>query len=137
MRSLALRRAGPVDERVAASTCASSVDARLDIVDDIGFAVARGRGARRSSASRARGKTTVAMALLGVARPGTRDRRGLACIVGDVDLLSLDERELRAAARATLIAFVPQNPAKALSPGMRIGRQVAEMLEIHARRGRR
>ena len=32
---------------------------------------------------------------------------------------------------AGAVSFVPQNPAKALSPGMRIGRQIAEMLGLH------
>jgi peptide/nickel transport system ATP-binding protein len=66
------------------------------------------------------------MALLGYARPGTRIMDG-SVHAGGIDLLRLDESELRRQ-RGRTISFVPQNPAKSLSPGMRIGRQLDEIL---------
>ena len=73
------------------------------------------------------GKTTVAMALLGFARPGTSITAG-SVVVGGRDLLSLSDADLRRA-RGRLISYVPQNPARALSPGMTVGRQLEEMID--------
>ena len=104
------------------------IGSQFDIVDDVSFEVAPGEaiGIVGESGS---GKTTVAMALLGFSRQGTAVAAGSVFADG-IDLLSLDDSRLRAQ-RGKLISFVPQNPAKALSPAMRIGRQVAEMHEIH------
>jgi peptide/nickel transport system ATP-binding protein len=105
-----------------------AIGARVDIVSDVAFSVPPGMalGIVGESGS---GKTTVAMALLGFTRPGTRLVSG-AVRIGDVDLLALDDSELRAR-RGSLISFVPQNPSKALSPGMRVRRQLDEMQEVH------
>ena len=73
------------------------------------------------------GKTTVAMALLGFTRPGTTITGGTVTVDGR-DLLALDEKALRLA-RGRVISYVPQNPARALSPGMRVGQQLREMLD--------
>ncbi len=69
------------------------------------------------------------MALLGFARRGTRIASGSVAIAG-TDLLALDDQTLRKR-RGGLISFVPQNPARALSPSMRIGQQLEEMQEVH------
>jgi peptide/nickel transport system ATP-binding protein len=105
-----------------------ATDSGIDIVADVSFEVAAGEaiGIVGESGS---GKTTVAMALLGFSRRGTSVVAGSVFVDG-TELLSLDEPSLRAQ-RGRLISFVPQNPARALSPAMRIGRQVAEMHEIH------
>jgi peptide/nickel transport system ATP-binding protein len=46
------------------------------------------------------------------------------------DLLQLDARAL-ARLRGNRIALVPQNPTTALSPGMRVGQQIREMIVTH------
>lgn len=74
------------------------------------------------------GKTTVALSLLGYARPGTAITGGKVAIRGR-DILSLRRAQLQEV-RGHMISYVAQNPAKALSPGMRIGRQVDEVLEV-------
>ena len=61
------------------------------------------------------GKTTVALALLGHARRGTRIARG-SVRVGGVDLLALGAEALRAA-RGKLVAYVPQDPVVGAQPG--------------------
>jgi peptide/nickel transport system ATP-binding protein len=101
---------------------------RTDIVSDIALSVRPGRALGIVGESGC-GKTTVALALLGLPRPGTGITSG-SVTVADCDLLKLPEVELRRA-RGRLISFVPQNPSRALSPGMRIGRQLEEMLEVH------
>jgi peptide/nickel transport system ATP-binding protein len=100
----------------------------VDIVDEIGFAVPAGTALGIVGESGC-GKTTVAMALLGFARPGTRIASGHVRI-REVDVLALEERALRAA-RGRLVSYVPQNPARALSPGMRVGEQIEEVVAAH------
>ncbi|MGH9318275.1 MAG: oligopeptide/dipeptide ABC transporter ATP-binding protein, partial [Vicinamibacteria bacterium] len=75
------------------------------------------------------GKTTTAMACLGYARPGSRIARG-EIVVDGVDVLDLSSARLRRF-RGREISFVPQDPSAALNPGLRVGRQVEEMLEFH------
>ncbi|MDX6563779.1 MAG: peptide/nickel transport system ATP-binding protein ddpF, partial [Gaiellales bacterium] len=100
----------------------------VDIVADVSFEVAKGEALGVVGESGC-GKTTMAMALLGYAKPGTRIAGGRVQL-GDEDLLDARTRRLQQA-RGRSVSFVPQNPPKALSPGMRVGRQVAEMLAVH------
>jgi peptide/nickel transport system ATP-binding protein len=105
-----------------------AIAAQVDIVSEVAFSVPRGSaiGIVGESGS---GKTTVAMSLLGFARPGTEIVSG-AVEVGDHDVLALDDAALRGV-RGRLISYVPQNPSRALSPAMRIGAQLTEMLNVH------
>ena len=77
------------------------------------------------------GKTTVALALLG------HTRRGLSVSGGEIrldgtDLLRLRPGELRRL-RGAKVSYVPQDPAAALNPALRIGYQLREALRVHAR----
>jgi len=75
------------------------------------------------------GKTTAGLAALGHFRRGLVPAGG-AVTVGDTDILSLTEPERRAL-RGRAVAYVPQDPALSLNPSLRIGRQIAEVLEAH------
>ncbi|MHB1808746.1 MAG: dipeptide ABC transporter ATP-binding protein [Solirubrobacteraceae bacterium] len=75
------------------------------------------------------GKTTAALALLGYARRGTRIAAGDVRVAG-VEMLALSPQQLRDV-RGKVISYVPQDPAAALNPGIRIGRQLEEVLEEH------
>jgi peptide/nickel transport system ATP-binding protein len=99
-----------------------------DIVDDISFEIAPGEvlGLVGESGS---GKTTVGLALLGHARRGVQIAGG-SVRLGDVNVLALNEGEL-AHVRGRLISYVPQDPAAALNPALRIGTQLREILEAH------
>src|SRR6266566_751095 len=99
-----------------------------DIVDDISFEIAPGEvlGLVGESGS---GKTTVGLALLGHARRGVQIAGG-SVRLGDVNVLALDDGEL-AHLRGRLISYVPQDPAAALNPALRIGTQLREILEAH------
>ncbi len=100
-----------------------------DIVDDISFEIAPGEvvGLVGESGS---GKTTVGLALLGHARRGVQIAGG-SVRLGDVNVLALNEGEL-AHLRGRLISYVPQDPAAALNPALRIGTQLREILEAHS-----
>jgi peptide/nickel transport system ATP-binding protein len=101
---------------------------REDIVDGISFEVAAGEvlGLVGESGS---GKTTVGLAVLGHTRRGARIARGEVRIEGR-DILTLPKLE-RQRLRGRLVSYVPQDPASALSPAMRIGRQLEETLTEH------
>ncbi len=99
-----------------------------DVVDEVSFRVRPGEilGLVGESGS---GKTTVALALLGYARRGLRITGG-HIRVGGRDLVGLGEGELRAV-RGAEVAYVPQDPAAALNPTLRIGHQMREALAAH------
>lgn len=71
------------------------------------------------------GKTTLALTLLGEIKPGLRVTRGRVLVDG-VDVLALAPRELRALRRGT-VAYLPQDPASALTPTLRVRGQLAEL----------
>jgi len=94
-------------------------------VDDVSFTVARGETFGLAGESGC-GKSSIAHLLLG-------HRRGAARIVGGrihfdgQDILTLSGSALQQL-RGARVALVPQNPATALSPAMRVGRQIEEVL---------
>jgi peptide/nickel transport system ATP-binding protein len=99
------------------------------IVDGVDFSLAGGKilGLVGESGS---GKTTVALALLGFAKPGVRIAEGNVRI-GDERLVGRAERELRRL-RGVLVSYVPQDPASSLNPSLRVGEQLAEILRVHS-----
>jgi peptide/nickel transport system ATP-binding protein len=101
----------------------------VDIVDEIALQIHSGEvlGLVGESGS---GKTTVGMALLGHVRRGGKVGGGAIAVDGrDVSALSDDElRRLRGG----VVSYIPQDPGTALNPALRIGTQLAEVLEAHA-----
>jgi len=75
------------------------------------------------------GKTTVVLALLGHARRGLSISSGEVRVDG-VDLLQLSAAQLRAV-RGARVAYVPQDPAAALNPTLRVGTQLNEAIRVH------
>jgi peptide/nickel transport system ATP-binding protein len=100
----------------------------VDIVDEVSFHVDAGEvlGLVGESGS---GKTTVALAVLGHTRRGAHVTGGDVRIEGR-SLLGLGEPE-RQALRGKLVSYVPQDPAAALNPALRIGTQLDETLSQH------
>src|SRR5438874_5230199 len=100
----------------------------LDIVNDVSFSIAPGEvlGLVGESGS---GKTTVGLALLGHSRRGAVIKGG-SVRIGDIDVLELDRAEQQEL-RGRVISYVPQDPASALNPALRIGTQMREVLETH------
>ncbi len=98
-------------------------DGSADVVAEVSFDVAAGHtlGIVGESGS---GKTTVAHALLGHCRRGLKLASG-SVVVNGLDLLAAGPGELRRQ-RGRTVAFVPQDPGKALNPVMRIRRQLNE-----------
>src|SRR5690348_2981757 len=98
------------------------------IISDVSFEIARGEifGVVGESGS---GKTTVGLALLGHARRGLQIAGG-SVLLGDRDILTLDEEQLRRL-RGSLVSYVPQDPASSLNPALRIRTQLREVIEAH------
>ena len=75
------------------------------------------------------GKTSIAMASLGLLPRGRVEVSGSVRFQGQ-NLLSMDERGLQKV-RGAGISMVYQEPAIALSPVMRVGDQIAEVIHAH------
>jgi len=99
----------------------------VDVVDDIDLVMRPGEvvGLVGESGS---GKTTVGTALLGYTRAGAEIEHG-KILFEDRDVLGLPWQEVRQL-RGEEIAYVPQDPASALNPAIRIGRQIVELMEL-------
>ncbi len=77
------------------------------------------------------GKSTVARALMGlVRRPGRVTARRMR--LGDLDLAGLDEKGFRDI-RGRRMAMILQDPKFSLNPVIPVGRQIEEILLLHAR----
>ncbi len=100
----------------------------LRVVDGVSFAIGRGEAFGLVGKSGC-GKSTVAYHLLGYQRPTSRVENGQVMYAG-TDVLSLDRSALDRL-RGDRISLVPQNPTTALTPGMRVGEQIAEVLTQH------
>ena len=98
------------------------------VVNDVSFAIGAGEALGLVGESGS-GKSTTAYALFGYARAGTRIRGGSVRFAGH-DLLRRSDRQLREV-RGSGLAMVPQNPGNSLTPSMRIGTQIAEVLRVH------
>jgi peptide/nickel transport system ATP-binding protein len=101
---------------------------RSTVVDDVTFEISAGEivGLVGESGS---GKTTVGTALLGHCRQGARIRSGSVRVLGD-DITAMKDDDLRVL-RAKVVSYVPQDPATALNPALRIELQLRELLEVH------
>jgi peptide/nickel transport system ATP-binding protein len=100
----------------------------VDIVDEISFKIAAGEvlGLVGESGS---GKSTVGLAILGHTRRGARIVGGEVRVEGR-DILRSSPGQLRAL-RGRTISYVPQDPASALNPALRIRAQLEETLVAH------
>ena len=99
----------------------------VGVVDDIDLVLKPGEvvGLVGESGS---GKTTVGTSLLGYARAGALISSGKVLIEGR-DVLKMPWKEVREV-RGEEIAYVPQDPASALNPAIRIGKQIVELLAL-------
>lgn len=100
----------------------------FSIVSDIDFALNRGEVLALIGESGS-GKTTIALTLLGHARPGAKIAEG-SIRVGECDLTKLDRGAL-AQLRGNRIAYIAQSAASAFNPSRTIMDQVVEPALIH------
>jgi peptide/nickel transport system ATP-binding protein len=119
---------GPDEVMTVAGLTVGYAGAPRPAVDDVSFELRRGEmlGLVGESGS---GKTTMAMAVLGLSRPPAKVLSGAVRLEGQ-DLLSLPSRALRRL-RWSAISLVPQGAMNALSPVMRVGAQIEDVLRTH------
>jgi peptide/nickel transport system ATP-binding protein len=98
------------------------------LVDALSFAIQPGEVLALIGESGS-GKTTTALALMGYARRGCRISGGTVRI-GDVDVLSLDARQLRAL-RGHTVTYIAQSAAASFDPSRTILDQVVEPACLH------
>jgi peptide/nickel transport system ATP-binding protein len=108
---------------------------RADAISDVTFSLEPGRILCIVGESGS-GKSVSAGAIMGLLPPALKIRSGRIGFEGQ-DLLHLPAGQIRAL-RGARIGMIFQEPMTALNPLMRVGRQVAEVLEVHgkAERGR-
>ncbi|EXL06666.1 ABC transporter ATP-binding protein [Aquamicrobium defluvii] len=99
-----------------------------NVVQGVSFEIARGEAFGLVGESGC-GKSTVAYRLLGYGTINSLVQTG-EIIFDGTDLLKLGATALTRL-RGDRIALVPQNPTTSLSPGMRVGTQVREMIATH------
>ncbi|SQD78694.1 ABC transporter ATP-binding protein [Moritella yayanosii] len=76
------------------------------------------------------GKSTLALALMGYTNDGCFIKSG-AIHFDNKDIVQLPIKEL-AAIRGSQIALIPQNAGQALTPTMKVGPQIQEVLQFHS-----
>lgn len=81
------------------------------------------------------GKTTVGLAVLGHIRRGLAHSGGTVTLYAShseepAEMMTLDDFSLRSL-RGTRVSYIPQDPALSLNPGIRVGKQIKEVLDIH------
>jgi peptide/nickel transport system ATP-binding protein len=119
----------PVVEVEGLTVEARGPDGRnFPIVRDAGFRIAEGEVLALIGESGS-GKTTIALSLMGYARPGCRIAGGRIRL-RETDVLSLSAHELRDL-RGRRVAYVAQSAAASFNPSRSIMAQVTEVARIH------
>jgi peptide/nickel transport system ATP-binding protein len=101
-------------------------------VDGVSFEIGKGEAVGLVGESGC-GKTSIALALLGLLAKNRTEITGSAGF-GHMDLLGLDEHNLQRI-RGAAISIVYQEPGIALSPIMKVGDQIAEVIRAHRQWG--
>lgn len=101
---------------------------RAKALDDVSFTLGAGEklGMVGESGS---GKSTLALAMMRMIKPPGRIEGGRV-IVGDTDLMRLDDEAMRQA-RLSRIAYIPQGAMNSLNPVTRIGAQMVDAIKSH------
>ncbi|RVK37430.1 ABC transporter ATP-binding protein [Sinorhizobium meliloti] len=101
---------------------------RVEIIKGVSLDVAEGEIVALIGESGS-GKTTIALTLMGYARPGCRISGGSVLVAGN-ELVTLTEKQ-RSKVRGTEVTYVPQSAAAAFNPAATIMDQVIEVTRIH------
>ena len=120
--------AGPLVSVAGLRVIARGTPKDTVIVNDVSFDIARGEVVALIGESGS-GKTTIALSLLGYARPGCRIAAG-SIRVGNTQVDALSPRG-RAQFRGRQVSYIAQSAAASFNPSQRIMAQVIESALIH------
>ncbi|HAE46224.1 MAG TPA: microcin ABC transporter ATP-binding protein, partial [Tistrella mobilis] len=101
------------------------------VLDDVSLKIRQGETACLVGESGS-GKSLTSLAIMGLLPPGVLKLRSGGITLEGTDLLSRTPRQLRNL-RGDRMAMIFQEPMTALNPVMRVGDQIAEVLDTHAR----
>ncbi|MGI6855540.1 ABC transporter ATP-binding protein [Mesorhizobium sp. 1B3] len=101
------------------------------VLDNVSLRVRRGETACLVGESGS-GKSLTSLAVMGLLPAGVLAVTSGRIMLGDADLLKRSKREIRTM-RGSRISMIFQEPMTALNPVMRVGDQIAEVLEAHGR----
>ncbi|AFK55426.1 ABC transporter ATP-binding protein [Tistrella mobilis] len=101
------------------------------VLDDVSLKIRQGETACLVGESGS-GKSLTSLAIMGLLPPGVLKVRSGGIMLEGTDLLSRTPRQLRNL-RGDRMAMIFQEPMTALNPVMRVGDQIAEVLDTHAR----
>ena len=118
----------PLIRLESVSTAFLTPDGPAPAVDSVSFALSQGETLGLVGESGC-GKTVLSLSILGLTPPPGRMTGGRILFEGR-DLAAASPKELRAV-RGAKIGMIFQEPMTSLNPVMRVGRQVAEPLELH------
>ena len=126
--------AGPVLDIAGLSVRVRGEDGERDVVSNLSLTLARGETLCIAGESGS-GKSMTALAIMQLLpQPAARIFSGKirlhAVDLGDTDLATLDERQMRRI-RGDRIAMIFQEPMTSLNPVLSIGRQLTESIEAH------
>ena len=102
---------------------------RVRAVEDVGFDLVRGETLGLVGESGC-GKSVTSLSLLRLLDPDVATIERGRALLGDVDLLSLSEREL-SKVRGARVAMIFQEPMTSLNPVYTIGAQIDEAIRLH------
>src|SRR4051794_32262253 len=102
---------------------------RVNAVENVSFAVAPGEIVCVVGESGS-GKSVTSLAVMGLLPPGQLTATAGRALLDGEDLLAKSPAEMRRI-RGNRIAMIFQEPMTALNPVMRLGDQIAEVLDIH------
>lgn len=106
----------------------SDAGRKIEIIKGVSFDIAEGEIVALIGESGS-GKTTIALTMMGYARPGCRIIGGEVRLSGQ-DLVKMPEAR-RQSLRGTEVAYIPQSAAAAFNPAQRLIDQVIEVAQIH------
>lgn len=115
-----------VEEMLSATDVRVEIPSGDRIVEDVDLQLRAGEilGIVGESGS---GKTTLARALLGYSSPGAAISHGRLKIGG----APMEMSDRMRSSRGSVIAYIPQNPGRALNPSLRIGAAIEDLLRAH------
>ncbi|MBS6644920.1 MAG: ABC transporter ATP-binding protein [Clostridiaceae bacterium] len=117
------------------TVCYNNSEGTVHAVNNVGFSLNKGETLALVGETGA-GKTTIAKAILRILNPVTGSIEAGEILYNGHDILKLNPKEMQQV-RGNEITMIFQDPMTALNPVKTIGKQIAEVVELHNGRDKR